>query len=311
VNATSLNIEKKQIDLINESITLYKTCNRCLELHKRGALAFSEVEEFVDDRGKSCLYRLKQMCHELFRNTAEAAYKEKFFDITVGYIFHEAMKLRECIYQLEYYKPQYDMLIGSAELSQAEKKVIREFGALIVKAQKRLNEGLKEVRILLRELTGQLKDLVKIYRNNYLLPRFLLENERSFIAMYGKKGHQDLLERIYDKGRTTLVFKAAVSYLKSENYQAARCLFRKTAELDGGNPAAKFLFLYASAFNCYFNNRPSAAMAFAEQALGMPVDGHAETETYAQSLRSLLPDLAKEMGHTRRRKEEKKGRAYL
>ena len=62
---TNLNIEKKQIDLINESISLHKTCCHCLDLHKRGDLTFSEVEEFVDDRGKSCLYRLKQMCHDL------------------------------------------------------------------------------------------------------------------------------------------------------------------------------------------------------------------------------------------------------
>ena len=101
----NLNIEKKQIDLINEFICVHRTCNHCLELHRRGDLTFSDVEEFVDDRGKSSLYRLKQMCHDLFRNAAEVAYKEKFYDITVGYIFHEAMKLRECIYQLEYYKP--------------------------------------------------------------------------------------------------------------------------------------------------------------------------------------------------------------
>ena len=293
---TNLNIEKKQIDLINESICLYKTCCHCLDLHKRGALTFSEVEEFVDDRGKSCLYRLKQMCHELFRNAAEAAYKEKFFDITVGYIFHEAMKLRECIYQLEYYKPQYNMLVSSPELTPAEKKVIREFDALIMKAQKRLNEGLKEVRTLLKDLVAQVKDLVKIYRNNYLLPRFLLENERSFIAMYGKKGYQDLLDDIYDQGRTTLVFKAAVSYLRSEYYQVARSLFQKATKLDRGNVAARFLFLYTSAFNCYFRNRFSMAKIFAEEALAMPMDGHAEVETYAQSLRDLLPDLAKEMG---------------
>ena len=53
------------------------------------------MEEFVDDRGKSCLYRLKEMCHDLFRNADEAGYKEKLYDITVGYIFHEAMKIRE------------------------------------------------------------------------------------------------------------------------------------------------------------------------------------------------------------------------
>ena len=55
--------------------------------------------------------------------------------------------------------------------------MIHEFDALIMKAQKRLNEGLKEVRTLLKDLAEQVKDLVKIYRDNYLLPRFILENE--------------------------------------------------------------------------------------------------------------------------------------
>src|SRR5208337_1600713 len=145
----------------SESISVFKTFNHCMELYKGGQLTFLEMEEFVDDRGKSCLYRLKQMCHELFRNSDEVAYKEKFYDITVGYIFHEAMKLRECIYQLEYYKPQYTMLVNSAELTPAENKVIREFDLLIDKAERRLAEGLKEVKTLLKELASKVKDLIK------------------------------------------------------------------------------------------------------------------------------------------------------
>jgi hypothetical protein len=38
------------------------------------------------------------------------------------------------------------------------------------------------------------------------------------------------------------------------------------------------------------------AKIFAEEALAMPMDGQTEVETYVQSLRDLLPDLAKEMG---------------
>jgi hypothetical protein len=166
------------------------------------------------------------------------------------------------------------------------------------------------VRTLLKDMVEQVKDLVKIYRNNYLLPRFLLENERSFIGMYGKKGYQDMLDDIYDQGRSTLVFKAALSYLKSEYYQVARSLFQKATKLDRGNPVARFFFLYTSAFNCYFRNRFSMAKIFAEEALAMPIEGHAEVETYAQSLRDLLPDLAKEMGRAGQHKEEK-GSAYL
>ncbi len=306
----NLNIEKKQIDLVSESISVFKTFNHCIDLYKEGRLTFLEMEEFVDDRGKSCLYRLKQMCHDLFRNTCEAAYKEKFYDITVGYIFHEAMKLRECIYQLEYYKPEYTALVNSAELTPAENKVIHEFDILINKAEKRLAEGLKEVKMLLKELVAHVRDLIKIYKDNYLLPRFILENERAFITIYGKKGYQDLIEDVYEQGRTALILKAAMSYLESEYYQTARSLFHKVTKLDRTHGSARFLYLYTSAFNCYFRNRFSMAQIFAEEALTLPMDDEFGMETYAASLRDLLVDVTKEMGATRHGKEEK-GRAYL
>jgi hypothetical protein len=298
------NTEKKQIDLINESLCVFKTCNNCIELHKRGQLTFLTIEEFVDDRGKSCLYRLKQMCHGLFRSTVEASYKEKFYDITVGYIFHEAMKLRECIYQLEYYKPQYDLLINSRDLTPGEKKVAHEFDMLINKAEKRLAEGLKEVKTLLRELVVNTKELIKMYQGNYLLPRFILENERSFIALFGKKGYHELIDDMYENGRITLMYKAAVSYLESEYYQIARGLFQKITKLDRKNIPARFLYLYTSAFNCYFRNRFSMAQIFAEEAFALPVNGQEGIETYVASLRDLLPDLAKEMKKNGSKEEE-------
>ncbi len=306
---TNLNIEKKQIDLIRESICVYKTCNQCIELHKKGQLTFPVVEEFVDDRGQSCLYRLKQMCHELFRNTQEALYKEKFYDITVGYIFHEAMKLRENVYQLEYYKPQYNMLLHSRELTAGEKKVIHEFDLLINKAQKRLTEGLKEVKTLLKELVAHVKDLIKLYRNNYLLPRFVLENEKSFISIYGKRGYTELLNDIYEQGRTTLMFRAATSYLESEYYQVARALFQKVTNADRANKSAQFFFLYSSAFNCYFRNRFSMAKIFAEEALAIPANAQ-EVEKYKEPLQRLIVDLTREIRKNKKTREDK-GSAYL
>jgi hypothetical protein len=297
------NTEKKQIDLINESLCVFKTCNSCIELHRNGQLTFLSIEDFVDDRGKSCLYRLKQMCHDLFRSTIEASYKEKFYDITVGYIFHEAMKLRECIYQLEYYKPQYDLLINS-DLTAGERKVIHEFDILINKAEKRLTEGLKEVKTLLRELVANTKELIKMYQGNYLLPRFILENERSFITLFGKKGYYELIDDVYENGRTTLMYKAAVSYLESEYYQIAKGLFQKVTKLDRKNVSARFLYLYTSAFNCYFRGRLSMAQIFAEEAFGLPTDGRQDIEEYATSLRALLSDLAREMRKNGTKEEE-------
>jgi hypothetical protein len=303
------NTEKKQIDLINESLCVFKTCNNCIELHKKGQLTFLAIEDFVDDRGQSCLYRLKQMCHELFRNTTEASYKEKFYDITVGYTFHEAMKLRECIYQLEYYEPQYNLLINAPDLTAGEKKVIHEFDLLITKAEKRLAEGLKEIKTLLHELAVHVKDLMKVYRGNYLLPRFILDNERSFMSVFGKKGYHELIGDMYESGRTALMYKAAVSYLESEYYQIAKGLFRKIIKIDRGNTSARFLYLYTSAFNCYFRNRFSMAQIFAEEAFALQLNGQKDMQKYIASLRDLLTDVEKETKKNRPKEEE--DRAHL
>jgi hypothetical protein len=301
----NLNTEKKQVDLVRESLQVFTTCEQCLELHKSGGLTFSMIEDLIDDRGKSCLFKLKQMCHELFRNAHEITFKEKLYDITVGYIFHEAMKIREYVYQLEYYGPEYRSLINSPDLPAGEKKVIHEFDIMLTKAEKRLTEGLREVRVLIKELASHLKELIKSYRENYLMPRFILENEKLFISIFGKKGFHDLVSSLYEKGRTTLIFKAAMSYLESEYYFTARGLFQKAVKADLDNSMAKFLFLYTSTYNAYFKNKFSMARIFADEAFMVPVDGTVpKIQTYIRNLTNLLPELDRELGKSKQNEEE-------
>ncbi len=300
----SSNLEKKQIDLIKESLSVYQLCVEVMDLYARGELSFSRMEEFVDDRGKSCLYRLKQMSHDLFRNVEEATYREKFYDITVGYIFHESMKLRENVYQLEYYRPQYETLVASDELTALEKKVIHEFDVLIMRARKRLKEGLKEVKMLLKDLVVQLKDLLKLYRTNYLLPRFLLENEKALVKLYHKKGYAELLLDMYERGLSTLIYKAAQSYLESEYYGCAKLLFQKLSVVDNDDDGrAKFMYLYASAFSSYFKNRLSRALNLAQQALALSATS-GDAAVYDQSLQTLVADLEKELKKRGKLKED-------
>ncbi len=297
------NLEKKQIDLIRESLSVYDFCQEVMSLYAKGQLSFGRMEEFVDDRGKSCLYRLKQMSHELFRNAEEATYREKFYDITVGYIFHEAMKLRENVYQLEYYKPQYETLVASDELTTLEKKVIHEFDVLILRARKRLKEGLKEVKGLLRDLVAQLKDLLKLYRTNYLLPRFVLENQKALIRIYHKKGFAELLNEMFERGRSTLVYKAAQSYLDSEYYAAAKLLFQKVVKMDPDDEKARYMFLYASAFASYYNNRSTRALGCAREALALSA-ASGGAQPYNESLERLIEELSKDLKKSGKVKEE-------
>ena len=290
------NLEKKQIDLIRESICVYARFSEYRALFKQDRLFFADIEEFVDDKGKSCLFRLKEMCHDLFRSSDQAGYKEKLYDITVGYIFHEAMKLRENLYQLEFYGPDRDKV--PFQLTYAEKKIVREIETLANKSRKKLNEGIKEVRILVMELVDQLKDLIKLYRENYLLPRFIFENERALVSIYGRKGFVKLLNYMYDGGRHVLMLKAAKSYLNSEYYETARHIFRKIWAVDKKNEEALFFYMYASAFSYYFKNRFSRSLMLAEQAIATGVNAEG-TEACRESLRKLISDLSKEVRKTK------------
>ncbi|OPX98992.1 MAG: hypothetical protein A4E62_00445 [Syntrophorhabdus sp. PtaU1.Bin002] len=287
-----INLEKKQIDLIRESICVYIKCMECRDLFRDGILCFKNIEEFVDDRGKSCLFRLKEMCHDLFRNSDSATYKEKLYDMTVGYIFHEAMILRENVYQLEYYRPRCD--IANGELTSVEKKIVLEIEFLVKKTERKMKEGFKETKLLLKELVEQLKDIIGLYQGNYLLPRFLFENQKSFVKIYGKKGFDHLLHEVYKNGVTGLMYRAARSYLQSEYYELARNMFRRVTGLDTSNKTALFLYMYSSAFHFYYKNRFARAQRYAEEALTIQADD-SDVTPYQESLASLAAEVAREV----------------
>ena len=291
------NLEKKQIDLIKESISVYEKYIECRNLFHSKNLRFSNIEEFVDDKGKSHLFHLKEMSHELFRNSDDASYKEQLYDMTIGYIFHEAMKLRENMYQLEYYRPQSDIALHA--LTALERKTVHEIGLLVSRAEVRLKEGFKEIKVLLNELVEQLRDLIILYKNNYLLPRFIFENERLLKTIYGKKGFANLLNMAYADGRHLLILKAGQSYLESEYYDTARLLFRKVLLLDSQDTLALFLYLYTSAYHFYFKNMFTRALIFAESARGLKTDEHMKN-SYMDSLSRLISDLSKEIKKKRK-----------
>jgi len=291
------NLEKKQIDLINESLCVYTKCMHCKDLYMKGMLCFGDVEEFVDDRGRSCLFRLKEMCHELFRNSDAATYREKLYDMTVGYIFHQAMILRENLYQLEYYKPKCD--IDTNELTIREKKIFLEMEFLVKKTERKLKQGFKETKLLLKELVEQLKDLIKLYKDNYLLPRFLFEHEKTLTMIYGKTNFNQLLNDLYKDGRRLLMFNAAQSYLESEYYEIARNIFQKVTDLDASNRLAHFLFMYASAFHFFYKNHFLRAYRYVENAMGFALNDN-DKAPYLTALTKLENEIKKDMTRSRR-----------
>ena len=130
--------ERKVMEIVRSFLLVYLAFRRLREEYQKGSLRFSDLARFVDDRGQSTLFTLKENCHSLFRRSDEGvSEKEQVFDLLVGTLFHLAMKLREDLYQLEFHGPKVTRLSEKKEGHPDPKGLVRQFQELISRSLQR------------------------------------------------------------------------------------------------------------------------------------------------------------------------------
>src|SRR4030067_2530788 len=218
---------------------------------REGRLRFSDIGNWVDDRDQSLLYNLKEQCHSLFRDRGKTPVRknEWLLDLVIGSIFHEAMKLRENIYQMEIYRPkylQYKLKVGKTAY---EKDYLQQFERIILKAKQGVTEGMEETRSLFQDAMAQLIDLFKESKNNALLVRFLLENQTLLQKVYGSKKAKKIFHLMFKKGFLDAYQLAGQSYLESEHYSLSSTYFSKALKMDPHNYDLQFLLNFSLGMN--------------------------------------------------------------
>lgn len=232
--------------------------------YKESDLRFSDIGNWVDDKGQSLLYDLKEQCHSLFRNMGkEPGHKNEWLlDLAIGSIFHEAMKLRENIYQMEVYRPkylQYKLKVGK---SAYEKDYLQQFERIISKAEQGVAEGMEETRSLFRDAMAQLVDFFKENSKNPFLVRFLLEHQTLLQRVYGSKRMREIFDLIFDKGLLDAYNLAGRSYLQSGHYDLSSLYFSKALKMDTHHRDLQFLLNFSLGMNAYYNNLYSKALSY-------------------------------------------------
>jgi len=231
--------------------------------YKEGSLHFSDIGNWVDDKGQSLLYNLKEQCHSIFRYVGKGPLhkNEWLLDLAIGSIFHEAMKLRENIYQLEVYRPkylQYKLKVGKFAY---EKDYLQQFERIMLKAELGVAEGMEETRSLFRDAMAQLIDFFKGSARNAFLVRFLLEHLTLLREVYGSEGMKKVFEMMFEKGLSEAYSLAGRSYLQSEHYDLSSLYFSKALKLDPHHKHLRFLLNYSLGMNAYYNNAYSKALS--------------------------------------------------
>jgi len=275
--------------------------------HKEGLLRFSDIERWVDDRGQSLLYRLKERCHSLFRflGTDPFHKKEWLLDLAIGSIFHEAMKLRENIYQLEVYRPKYLQYNTEAGRTDYEKDYLMQFEKIISRAEQGVTEGMEETRSLFRDAKAQLLDFFKASAENPYMVRFLLEHQPLLEKVYGKEGAREVFQRLFQNGFFDAYWVAGRSYLDSEHYDLSSLYFLKARKISPKHPELQSFLNFSLGMDAYYRNDYTKAISRFHKLISPKSNGKFKRE-YLRKAEEACHKMAAEMKEERGLKAARK-----
>lgn len=227
------------VDILRDFAEVHRLVHELAARHARGELRFPKVTALIGEDERSVLFRLKERCHALFRDPAtnerRPSHREALFDLAVGSLFHESMKLRENLYQREVYGPRVRALHSSA--GQESKALFDEFEKMLGAVGQRLDEAVREVEALAQR-TADLLRLLLAEAADEGCARFLTERAHEVEAIFGvplavllEESHGSLARGLESAGR---------SYLASGSFEAAADrLERAMREPDAGPGIAR------------------------------------------------------------------------
>jgi len=233
--------------------------------YRKGALHFPEIENWVDDKGRSLLYKLKEKSHSLFRSSKGGTFhrKEWLLDLAIASIFHEAMKLRENVYQLEVYRPRYLEYTRRMGKLTYEKNYLHQFEKIISRATLGVSEGMEEMRSLFQDAAAQLIDFFRENRQNSFLVRFLIESQSLLRKIYGIKKEKEIFNLMFARGALDAYRLAAQSCLHSGHYDLSAAYFSKAFKIDPLDVNLRFFLNFSLGMNAYLlNSYPKALSSF-------------------------------------------------
>ena len=281
------------VEIVRDFVEAHQLWLSLIALHRKGELRFEQLKALVGDDESSVLFRLKERCHAQFRGDREdlalAMHREALFDLAVGSLFHEAMKLRESLYQREVYAPKVRALRSSAGEEVAVSLFV-EFEKTLSGVSRRFDEGLHEVEILLGQTVEQLRVLLLLHRENGFVARFLVENPEVAEEIFGVP-FDALLAELYGspaEGYRT----AGRSYLMSGYYEAAIAALHAACERGGNRAEYERLSAYALGMAAYLSREYAKSVEHLARWAESLQDDPPELRRLAQDAVSRVGQLA-------------------
>lgn len=257
-------------ELVHSFLTTITTFRKLYEQYKNKSLHFADMAKFVDDRGQSILFRLKELSRLLYRqNSSQISEREQLFDLLIGSIFHLAMKMREDLYQLEFYGPKYLAFLERKSYTASQRKLIGRFEEIISHTGLAMQKEIGEINHLLENLIEQFPDFIFLYRENGLLLRFFLEEMNLVEEALGENAWNTLCKHLFGPEEFKPYLLAGESYFQGGFYQKAFQAFAKALQKKPGDENIQFKIYLSQGMDQFYSFAPLAALKSFEKCLSM------------------------------------------
>jgi hypothetical protein len=232
--------ERRVAQIVRDFMEAYALSQRIGEGLHSGTLDFDGMKRLVgeyvvgESDEESILYRLKEESHALYRfdgaRTRTELQAEELFDLAVGALFHEAMKLREGFYLATVYGPRLDRMLTEGVLSGP---LAEAFQRVFQDGRRRMFEAQAETASLLRETRDQLRNMLRDMAPSGAVARSLVEDAARTEAVFGLP-LEPLLQEIY--GSPLAGYRLALQSLIDNGHyaEAAELLARAPAKVVEG-----------------------------------------------------------------------------
>jgi tetratricopeptide (TPR) repeat protein len=261
--------DRKIVTIVYSFLHAFRTFRQIKKDYREGSLRFADLTKFVDDRGQSYLFTLKTACQDLFRQSSPAGKNEQIFDLTVGSIFHLAMKLREDLYQLEFYGPKYLEFGKEEKQSRGQEALMLTFKEVLSRTTTSLQEGMEEIAALIEDSLRQFTGLLQESRENGLLLRFILEEKQLVEGVFGAAGQEKVFRLLYFQDESKPYRLAGDSYFDSAFYSRAIRAFSQALEKCPEDESLKFKISLSRGMEQFFGFNLDEALKFFEQCLSI------------------------------------------
>ncbi len=177
-----------------------------------GAVSFASMRDLLGNMmNKGLLWRLKDTAHHLFRTNPDDHVVARMLDWSIGYIFHECIKIKEDAYQQQHYAPMFRALQRQEQYEEAQ-EIGDPLSAVLSQTRESIEREVRRISFILEQSRELICQYYARQGENRLLARLLFDRNDLVRSVFNDKYdalissiYQDVPERMYIQAAEGLI----------------------------------------------------------------------------------------------------------